>query len=136
LVSIVCSACGLLPQPVTCDPETQDCDAVWVTVTGPADWHAPQDFVLEIGTNAWPIQEGDGGGVVAVELAPEENVIVRLVQPRPCHAVVEFAALPGSNWVIRFAADGTPRVEDWTGEGSALGPALNEGQSTGCIFDR
>jgi hypothetical protein len=119
----------------TCDPETQSCGQVWVTVTGPRDWLAPQDYVLEVGVHGWPIQAGAGGGVVAVEVGPNERVVVRLVQPQGCNAIVEFAASGGSAWVIRFAADGTPRVEDWTGEAIDLGPALTEGQRTDCVFD-
>jgi hypothetical protein len=113
----------------------QACDEVWVTVTGPADWRAPDHYVLEIGVHGWPIEEGAGGGVVAVELDPEEEVMVRLVQPRACKAIVEVRALPGSRWVIRFGADGAPGVEDWTGRGLDLGPALTEGQRTACVFD-
>jgi hypothetical protein len=134
--AVMNSACGLLPwPPATCDPERQFCGEVYVTLTGPRDWLAPQDYVLEVGTHGWPIQAGAGGGVVSVEVAPDERVTVRLVQPQGCNAIVEFEALDGSIWVIRFAADGTPNVEDWTGQGVNDGPALTEGRRSDCVFD-
>ena len=135
-VALTASACGvLLPSPsAVCDPEEQACDQGWVTVTGPRDWLAPHDYVLEIGARGWPIEQNGGGGVVAVDLAPGERVEVRLVERDRCNAVVAFRASPGSSWVIRFAADGSAGVEDWTGRGAnVLGPALGEGRPTDCV---
>jgi hypothetical protein len=133
-VVLLTSACGLLlPSPAaTCNPEQQTCGEVWVLVTGPAGWLAPRDYVLEIGGTGWPIEEGEGGGVVAVTFVENTRVAIRLVQPQTCQAAVGFSALAGSHWVIRFAADGTTTVEDWTGRPMDLGPALGQGQPSDC----
>jgi hypothetical protein len=132
---LLCSACGFWPPIPSCDPEVLPCGEVYVRVSGPADGPAPEDYVLEIGESGWPIQKRGGGGITSVEVAPEERVMVRLVEPRRCEAVVEFAASPGSYWVIRLAADGTPTVEDWTGGEVELGPALGQGRRSNCVFD-
>ena len=135
-VAIACSACGFWPPMPSCDAETQACDEVWVTVTGPTDWPGmPQDYVLEVGEHGWPVGAGGSGGVVGVKAAPGERVVVRLVEPRLCVALVEFAALPGSHSVIRMVLDGTLDVEHWVGDGVEPGPALTEGQRTDCVFD-
>ena len=135
-LALMCSACGvLIDSPSACDPEIPSCNEVWVTVTGPENWLQPEDYVLEISAQGWPVDEGAGGGVVAVQLERGQRVLVRLVRPRDCVAIAEFAALPGSNWVIRFAADGTTSVEDWTGRGHEMGPGLVEGQRTDCPSD-
>jgi hypothetical protein len=88
-------------------------DLTWVAITGPADWQPDPGYSLEIGSTAWTVDATNGGGLVTVDLrAP---TIVRVRRVSDCVPVVRFVAQPGRQYVIRFAADGTSQVEDWTG---------------------
>jgi hypothetical protein len=99
---------------------------IWVAVTGPAGSEAREGLVLEVGATAW-----DGyGGVVAVP--SDTPVAVRLVGRASCRTYASFVAPPGTSWVIRFAADGSARIEDRTGRPMDAGPGLGERPPTGC----
>ena len=101
-------------------------EQTWISVTGPAGSHPPEELVLEIGHRAW-----DGyGGVVGV--ATRDAVDVRLVGLAECRTYAHFSASPGSAWVIRFTEDGSVRMEDWTGRGMETGPGLPERSTSGC----
>ena len=97
-----------------------------VAVHGTANSDPPEELVLEIGNAAWL----GFGGVVSVETA--NTVPVRLVGRESCRVFAQFAARPGSKTVIRFAADGSVRVEDLTAMDIDAGPALPERQLSGC----
>jgi hypothetical protein len=131
-VVFLCSACGTLPWSPRCDPDTRACDELWVGVVGSPDF----DVELHVFGQVWAIPAGGGGGVVSVEVVPDVPVDVRLVETEACSAIVEFPASGGSAWVIRFVAEGAPRVEDWTGEGHDDGPALEQARATECEVDR
>jgi hypothetical protein len=103
---------------------------VIVAVTGPRDWRPPEEMRLEIGDDAWAITGDGGGGVVsAISGSP---VQVRLVGVPSCQRYAFFEARPGSASVIRFAADGSLMVEDWTGQPIDSGPLLSEAKASGC----
>ena len=91
-------------------------------IGGPMDWTPTPGFTLEIGRDAWTINATNGGGVTTVALS--EPTIVRVRRLSDCVPVVRFVAEPGRFYYIRFAANGTARVEDWTKEGMDSGPAL------------
>jgi hypothetical protein len=98
----------------------------WVAVVGPRDSEAPEDLVLEIDDAAWH----GYGGVVSVSKSSEARV--RLVGLPSCRTYAQFTAAPGSMSVIRFAPDGTVRIEDWTARGVDAGPGLGERPPSGC----
>lgn len=102
----------------------------WVGIGGPIDWAPVPGYTLEIGLDAWTINALNGGGVTTVALS--EPTIVRVRRLSDCVPVVRFVALPGRDYYIRFAADGTPRVEDWTAEGMDAGPALGDPGAAVC----
>jgi len=127
------AGCSLfLPTPacVYTGDDARLCEQVWVGVTGPADWMAPDDYILEVGGSAWPIESLFGGGVISLDVAGP--VSARLVRPSDCAVLVSWVARPGTAWAIRFDADDQPRLEDWTGQGLESGPALGEGLPSGC----
>jgi hypothetical protein len=98
----------------------------WVSVRGPADSDAPEELVLEVGNRAWL---GYDGVVSVTTLVPLD---VRLVGRDSCRIYAQFSAQPGTRWVIRFAADGSVGVEDWTGRPMDSGPLLPERKPSGC----
>ena len=101
-------------------------EQTWISVTGPAGSHPPEELVLEIRDRAW-----DGyGGVVSV--ATRDAVDVRLVGLAGCRTYAQFSAPPGSAWVIRFTEEGSARLEDWTGRGIETGPGLPDRPASGC----
>lgn len=81
---------------------------------------------LEIDNGAW----FGYGGVVSVDSGVA--VHVRLVGRDSCRTYVNFLAPPGTNWVIRFVANGFFLLEDWTGRGMDAGPGLVEREPSGC----
>jgi hypothetical protein len=99
---------------------------VVVAVTGPAGSRSAEELVLEAGETAWL---GYGGVVSVPSDAP---LPVRLLGRASCVTYASFIAPPGTQWVIRFAADGSVGVEDWTGRGTDAGPALPERPPSGC----
>ena len=100
--------------------------SIWVAVHGPMDGEPPEELVLEIGATAW----AGYGGVASVESA--EPLRVRVVGRASCRSYADFVAPADSNWVVRFAADGSVRVEDWTRRGMDAGPAVPEKAPSGC----
>jgi hypothetical protein len=100
-------------------------EATWVAVAGPRDWAPEPGYSLEIGDRAYAIDANNGGGVTSVSLS--QPTIVRIRQLPDCGPIVRFVAQPGRRYVIRFAATGIPRLEDWTGRGLDAGPALDPG---------
>ena len=96
----------------------------WVAITGPADWAPTPGYTLEIGRDAWVINATSGGGVTAVPLS--RPTVVRVRRLSDCTPVVRFVAQPGRDYTIRFASNGSARVEDWTGQGMDSGPALGD----------
>ena len=96
----------------------------WVAITGPADWAPTPGYTLEIGRGAWVINATNGGGVTAVSLS--RSTVVRVRRLSDCTPVVRFVAEPGRDYTIRFASNGSARVEDWTGQGMDSGPALGD----------
>jgi hypothetical protein len=105
-------------------------EETWITVTGPRDWLAPTEMALEIGGSAWAITVLGGGGVAMTPL--ETTSEVRLVSIEDCREFARFMAEPGSAHVVRFAPDESVGVEDWTGRGVEMGPALNETAPSDC----
>jgi hypothetical protein len=90
-------------------------DLTWVGIGGPTDWQPNPGYSLEIGPTAWTVDALNGGGLTTVDLnAP---TIVRVRRLPDCVPVVRFVAEPGGRYFIRFAANGTARVEDLTGQG-------------------
>ena len=96
----------------------------WVAITGPADWAPTPGYTLEIGRDAWVINATNGGGVTAVSLS--RPTVVRVRRLSDCKPVVRFVAQPGRDYTIRFASNGSARVEDWTDQGMDSGPALGD----------
>jgi hypothetical protein len=96
----------------------------WIAITGPADWAPAPGYTLEIGRDAWVINATNGGGVTAVPLS--QPTVVRVRRLSDCTPVVRFVAQPSRDYTIRFASDGSARVEDWTGRGMDSGPALGD----------
>lgn len=103
---------------------------IHVAVTGPRDWVPPEEIRLEIGGQAWAITSEDGGGVVSID--SRDRVRVRLVGVPSCRRYAFFEADPGSASVVRFAADGSFMIEDWTGQPMDSGPLLTEAEPSGC----
>ena len=124
--------CSLLPTPSP-DPDARPGvvpGQTWVAVHTPADWVAPQELSLEVGSQAWSITVDGGPGVVAYDLS--EDTPVRLVGVDDCHAYAAFQAAPGGFYSIRFADDGSVSVNEI--EMMEMGPGLAErdGGPTGC----
>ena len=86
---------------------THAADPTWVGIGGPAGWPPSPGFELEIGDDAWRID--DGGGVTTVDIT--SPTVVRVRQLPGCDPVVRFVADPGRMYFIRFAADGSADVE-------------------------
>jgi hypothetical protein len=120
------SACATDAAPTEMPARSDPPGQTWVAVTGPANFEAPEDLVLEIGETAW----FGYGGVVSVET--QSALDVRLVGRESCRSYASFEAPAGTMWVIRFADDGTVAIEDWTGRGMDAGPALGEREPSGC----
>lgn len=102
----------------------------WVAITGPADWAPTPGYELEIGGDAWLVNAIHGGGVTTVSLS--RPTVVRVRRLADCAPVVRFVASPGRAYTIRFAASGSARVEDWTGQGMDAGPALGDPSRPRC----
>jgi hypothetical protein len=111
-------------------PTAKGADLTWVGIGGPADWAPRPGSVLEVGDDAWQINARNGGGVTALPLAG--RTIVRVRRLPDCTPVVRFVATPGGSYFIRFGADGSARVEDWTGQGMDSGPALGDPVASTC----
>jgi len=105
-------------------------DVTWIGIGGPEDWAPRPGFTLEVGHDAWRIDAINGGGVTTVPLT--SATVVRVRRLSDCAPVVRFVARPGRDYYIRFAAGGTARVEDWTGEGMDAGPALGDPSAPVC----
>lgn len=105
-------------------------DSTWVVIGGPQDRQPDPGFTLEIGSRAWTIDALNGGGGTNLDLGAP--TIVRVRRLSDCAPVVRFVAQPGRMYFIRFAADGTARVEDWTARGMDSGPGLGDGGPATC----
>jgi hypothetical protein len=105
-------------------PAVEAVDPTWIGVGGPRDWAPRPGYVLELDGKAWRIDALNGGGVTSLPLA--SRTVVRVRRLPDCLPVVRFVAVPGRDYFIRFAADGSARVEDWTGQGMDSGPALGD----------
>jgi hypothetical protein len=90
-------------------------DLTWIGISGPPDWQPDPGYSLEIEATAWTVDANNGGGLVTVDL--QVPTIIRVRRLSDCLPVVRFTAQPGRQYSIRFAADGTARVEDRTGRG-------------------
>ncbi len=99
-------------------------ELTWIGIGGPQDWAPRPGYTLEVGRDAWRIDAINGGGVLSLPLA--SRAIVRVRRLSDCVPVVRFTAVPGRSYFIRFAASGTARVEDLTGQGMDSGPALGD----------
>lgn len=106
------------PAPARADNPT------WIGIGGPQDWAPSPGYTLEVGRDAWRVDAIHGGGVTTVAL--NVDTVVRLRRLSDCAPLVRFVAVPGRNYFIRFAANGSARVEDWTGQGMDAGPALGD----------
>jgi hypothetical protein len=102
----------------------------WIGIGGPQDWAPSPGYTLEIGHDAWRVDAINGGGVVSLPLT--STTIVRVRRLADCAPVVRFVAVPGRNYYIRFAASGSARVEDLTGQGMDAGPALGDPSALVC----
>lgn len=125
----VSSACSLIPMPSpTCNPEERPCGQAWIVVDG--RW-AQQGYLLEVANLAW--QLGEGGGLASFEIIEDERALVRIVQPRDCTVLVEWAVTGGTIWHVDFERLPTP-VADWSDRGDALdsGPSLPEAANSDC----
>lgn len=121
LIGLLSSGCSVLLQSA---PPTQ----AWIEVLG-TQW-AEQPMSVEVGDLAWQITEEGGRGVVMPHL--KGTVPVRLVGIDDCRMYASFQAGPSSANLIRLAADGSVTIEDMSGEVQVHGPALIEGEPTGC----
>ena len=124
-MALVLASCSLVPPTATDGQVTTT-----VSVTGPKEWRPTVDLSLEIGDRAWAVSRESPIGIASIRSAVP--VDVRLVSPLDCRILASFRAGPGTAHVIRFAADGTMRVEDWTGQGVDSGPTLNVRPLTQC----
>lgn len=102
----------------------------WIGIGGPRDWAPRPGYTLEVGDDAWRIDRDNGGGVTALPLTA--RTVVRVRRLADCVPVVRFVAVPGRDYYVRFAADGSARVEDWTDEGMDSGPALGDPSAPVC----
>jgi hypothetical protein len=102
----------------------------WIGIGGPQDWAPRPGYTLEVGHDAWRIDAVHAGGVTALPLTSPKVVRVRRLSD--CAPVVRFVAVPGRNYYVRFAADGSARVEDWAGQGMDSGPALGDPTARVC----
>jgi hypothetical protein len=102
----------------------------WIGIGGPQDWAPRPGYTLEIGHDAWRIDGINGGGVTTIPLTSQ--TIVRVRRLSDCTPVVRFVAVPGRDYYIRFAANGSAQVEDWTAEGMDAGPALGDPSAPVC----
>jgi hypothetical protein len=111
--------------PATPTPSsTSSAAAVWVLITGPADWQNP-GYRLNIGPAVFGIIANMGGGVAS---APASGLVqVSLVRVADCKLIVSFPSRPGGQWVIRFDATGAATVLDRTTEGLDTGPGIDPG---------
>jgi hypothetical protein len=105
-------------------PAVEAIDPTWIGIGGPQDWAPSPGYVLEVDGSSWRIDAVHGGGVTTLPLVSRTVVQVRRLPD--CTPVVRFVAVPGRDYFIRFAADGSDRVEDWTGQGMDSGPALGD----------
>jgi hypothetical protein len=102
----------------------------WIGIGGPQDWAPRPGYTLEIGHDAWRVDAINGGGVISLPLTT--TAIVRVRRLADCAPVVRFVAAPGRNYYIRFAVNGSARVEDLTGQGMDSGPALGNPSAPVC----
>jgi len=102
----------------------------WIGIGGPQDWAPRPGYTLEIGHDAWRVDAIHGGGVVSLPLT--STAIVRVRRLSDCAPLVRFVAVPGRNYYIRFAANGSAGVEDLTGQGMDSGPALGDPSAPVC----
>ncbi|MHB8959195.1 MAG: hypothetical protein ACYDAN_06180 [Candidatus Limnocylindrales bacterium] len=102
----------------------------WIGIGGPQDWAPRPGYTLEIGNEAWRVDATHGGGVTTLSLTTP--TVVRVRRLADCAPVVRFVATPGRDYYIRFASDGSARVEDWTSEGMDAGPALGDPSAPVC----
>ncbi len=116
---------GCLWQPASSPVASDSPRQVWVAVLGTAS-QPPEPMQLRIDEQAW-----DGyGGVVSLETSGP--VAVRLIGDQTCREYANFTAEAGTNWVVRFAADESVAIEDWTGRSMDAGPALGEREPREC----
>lgn len=101
-----------------------------LAVTGPEDWQPETNLSLEIGDRAWAVSRPSPFGMASLRSAAPLNV--RLVRPLDCSTLASFRVQPGSTHIIRFAADGSLAVEDWTGQAVDAGPTLGARPPTRC----
>ena len=109
---------------------TRAISPTWIGIGGPENWAPRPGYTLEVGDDAWRIDAINGGGVTTVPL--RSPTVVRVRGLSDCVPVVRFVAAPGRAYFIRFAADGSAHVEDWTNEGMDSGPALGDPTSRVC----
>ncbi len=95
----------------------------WLAITGPADWQPDPGYEMQVNGKAWVVDKNNGGGVTTVDLANPSRVTISGVGG--CESILAFTAQPGRMYVIRFAANGSPAVEDWTANGVDSGPGIN-----------
>lgn len=88
--------------------------------------NAPRDVQVLIGDRAWPVTKGAGTGVLAIDTIG--TVQVRIVTP-DCQQLLGFEAPPGSAFAIGFPPEGSPVVEEITGQPIPMGPGLEAGES-------
>lgn len=97
-----------------------------VLITGPAAWEPhPPGYTMETGVTAWSVFAPDtGGGIASFET--DEPVRVALRRIGDCRVVVAFTVEPGSDYIVRFAVDGSASVTKDPG-GLDAGPSLGDG---------
>ncbi len=88
--------------------------------------NAPRDVQLLIGDQAWPVARGAGTGVLAVDTIG--TLQVRIVTP-DCQQLLGFEAPAGSAFAIDFPPEGSPVMEEITGQPMPMGPGLEAGES-------
>lgn len=93
-------------------------DPTWVGIGSP-----PYSVTLEVGTQSQTIKAHEGNAVTTAEL--DAPTVVRVRRLSDCQPIVRFVAQPEGRYFIRFASDGTVRVEDLTGKSIDSGPGFN-----------
>jgi len=91
----------------------------------------PDRIVLEVGNQAWEIEEGNGGGAVSV-LHVSTPQPVRLVRPSDCYVYAVFEAQVGHRYTLLAQADEEVTVQDDTRNAFEHGPGLVATSPSGC----
>jgi hypothetical protein len=104
---------------------------IFVRVIPPSgDW-PPERLVLEVGGQAWQMEQKSGGGVVTYNNASNPQS-VRLVNPAHCQVLYRFDALVGHKYTLRVSFGGGITLLDDTQGVYESGPGLTSANPSGC----